>query len=73
MKFVSESVIRSIQKKQSRKPLFYLDKPENLHLALASFQPLNKRVIVMMGAGDIADLTQKLIRTAPPLNIRKGC
>ncbi|HEY4525975.1 MAG TPA: UDP-N-acetylmuramate--L-alanine ligase [Candidatus Paceibacterota bacterium] len=69
----SQDLARSIQKKQPRKFLFYLNKPQNLHLALASFQPLNKRVIVMMGAGDIADLTQKLIRTAPPLSIRKGC
>ncbi len=69
----SQDLARAIQKKQPHKPLFYMEHPKDLHLALASFGPLNKRVIVMMGAGDIASLTQKLIKTTPPRNIRMGC
>jgi len=69
----SQDLTRSIQKKQPRKPLFYMGHPKDLHLALASFGPLNKRVIVMMGAGDIVSLTQKLIRATPPSGTRKGC
>lgn len=40
----AQELAQAIQKNQPHKPLFYLDKPENLHLALASFRPLNKRV-----------------------------
>ncbi len=69
----SQDLARAIQKKQPHKPLFYMEHPKDLHLALASFSPLNKRVIVMMGAGDIANLTQKLIKATPPSQIRKGC
>ncbi|MFH0890584.1 MAG: UDP-N-acetylmuramate--L-alanine ligase [Candidatus Liptonbacteria bacterium] len=68
----AQELASAIQKKQPHKPLFYLAKPENLYLALASFKPLNKRVIVMMGAGNISDLTQKIIKTTPPSAIRKG-
>ena len=60
----SEALVRAIQKKQPNKPIFYLAKPEKLKaavLALGRTVPLSQTVIVMMGAGDIVKLTDKLI------------
>ena len=61
----SEALVRAIQKQQPRKPIFYLAEPEKLKDAVmalnrktVSFRSL---VIVMMGAGDIVKLTEKLL------------
>ena len=57
----SAALVRAIQKKQPQKPIFYLANPAKLKNAiLALGDPLSGKVIVMMGAGDIVKLTEKL-------------
>ncbi len=65
----SEALVRQIQKNHPRKLIFYLSKPENLVRALSVFEPLHRRVIIMMGAGNIVDLTNKFLvpRGSKPL------
>ena len=60
----SEALVRAIQKKQPRKPIFYLADPKKLKNAIIALDgaPLSKKVIVMMGAGDIVKLTEKLLK-----------
>ena len=60
----SEALVRAIQKKQPRKPIFYLADPAKLKDAILSLRAtlLRRKVIVMMGAGDIVKLTEKLLQ-----------
>ena len=59
----SAALVRAIQKKQPQKPIFYLANPAKLKNAiLALGDPLSGKVIVMMGAGDIVKLTEKLLQ-----------
>jgi UDP-N-acetylmuramate--alanine ligase len=60
----SEALVRAIQKKQPHKPIFYLADPAKLKDAVLALDgdPLSKKVIVMMGAGDIVKLTEKLLQ-----------
>ncbi len=60
----SEALVRAIQKKQPRKPIFYLANPAKLKDAIVALDdtPLSRKVIVMMGAGDIVKLTDALIK-----------
>jgi UDP-N-acetylmuramate--alanine ligase len=63
-KFDAQALARAIQKKQPKKPLFYLAEPKRLKkalLTLAAVNPLSSKVIVMMGAGDIVKLTDSLL------------
>jgi UDP-N-acetylmuramate--alanine ligase len=59
----SKALVRTIQKKQPHKPIFYLAHPAKLKDAIIALDgaPLSKKVIVMMGAGDIVKLTDKLL------------
>ncbi|MDP3948904.1 MAG: UDP-N-acetylmuramate--L-alanine ligase [bacterium] len=83
-KYDSESLVKSMQKSEPGRPIFYLKEPKNLKNALnvllsdRSFPcPLNKSdpsprrsalslrksaVIVMMGAGDIVNYTNSLLK-----------
>jgi UDP-N-acetylmuramate--alanine ligase len=60
----SAALVRAIQKKQPRKPIFYLADPGKLKEAILALDgaPLSHKVIIMMGAGDIVKMTDKLIR-----------
>jgi UDP-N-acetylmuramate-alanine ligase len=72
----SEALVRAIQKKQPRKPIFYLGdvtKLKDAIITLGATTPLSQgtakrpfslraTVIVMMGAGDIVKLTDALIK-----------
>jgi UDP-N-acetylmuramate--alanine ligase len=59
----SEALVRAIQKKQPRQHVHYLADPANLKDTILALDdvPLSRKVIVMMGAGDIVNLTEKLI------------
>jgi UDP-N-acetylmuramate--alanine ligase len=61
----SEALVRTIQKKQPRKLIFYLKDPKNLEAALktlvAGGHTLSPAVVVMMGAGDIVNYTDLLL------------
>jgi UDP-N-acetylmuramate--alanine ligase len=59
----SGALVRAIQKKQPKKPIFYLAHPAKLKDAIMALgTPLSGKVIVMMGAGDIVKLTNGLVR-----------
>jgi UDP-N-acetylmuramate--alanine ligase len=60
----SGALVRAIQKKQPHKPIFYLANPAKLKDAIIALDgaPLSKKVIVMMGAGDVVQLTDALIK-----------
>jgi UDP-N-acetylmuramate--alanine ligase len=60
----SAALVRAIQKKQPHKPIFYLANPAKLKDAVLALDgaPLSRKVIVMMGAGDIVTLTDKLVK-----------
>jgi UDP-N-acetylmuramate--alanine ligase len=59
----SAALVRAIQKKQPRKPIFYLANPAKLKSAIVALgAPLSKKVIIMMGAGDIVKMTNGLVR-----------
>ncbi len=60
----SAALVRAIQKKQSRTSIFYLANPQKLKDALLALNtiPLSRTVIVMMGAGDIVKMTEKLLQ-----------
>lgn len=60
----SEALVRTIQKKQPHKPIFYLANPKQLKNAVVALggAPLSKKVIVMMGAGDIVKWTDSLLK-----------
>ncbi len=66
----SAALVNVMQKSSPQKPIFYLEHPENIRPAvdtiLNHMQP-NKQlplspVVIMMGAGDISDLTGKLLK-----------
>ncbi len=58
----AEALVRAIREKHPRRPIFYLEKPRDLRKAiLAAAAPLSRHVIVMMGAGDIVELTDSLV------------
>ncbi len=78
-KYDSEALVKAMQKSEPRKLVFYMKEPKNLKNALnillsdRSFPcPLNKAdvrqhksaVIIMMGAGDIVNYTDSLIKKA---------
>lgn len=59
----AQALARAIQKREPRKLLFYLVNPRGLKRAIrAVAAPLSRHVIVMMGAGDIVNLTDGLIK-----------
>jgi len=60
----SAALVRTIQKKQPRKPIFYLADPTKLKDAILALDgaPLSRKVIIMMGAGDIVKMTDKLVK-----------
>ncbi len=61
-RFDSAALARTIQKREPRKPFFYLANPRNLKKAIRTLTtPLSQYIIVMMGAGDIVKLTDLLI------------
>jgi len=66
----SAALVKVMQKQSPKKPIFYLEHPENIRRAvetiLQNMKP-DKRlrqspVIIMMGAGDISSLTGKLLK-----------
>jgi len=58
----SRELVKTIQKKNPKKLIFYLEKPKNLVKAVRSLRsPLSRKVIVMMGAGNIFEHTELLI------------
>ena len=60
-RFDSATLARAVQKREPRKPFFYLTNPRNLKNAIRTLAtPLSQHVIVMMGAGDIVKLTDSL-------------
>ncbi|MBI2034059.1 MAG: UDP-N-acetylmuramate--L-alanine ligase [Candidatus Liptonbacteria bacterium] len=71
-KFNSQTLVKTIQKKQPKKLIFYLANPNNLKKAIRTLVISNSRhshsfadwhyVVVMMGAGDIVNYTSLLFR-----------
>ncbi|RJQ29996.1 UDP-N-acetylmuramate--L-alanine ligase [Candidatus Parcubacteria bacterium] len=58
----AKELVRAIQKQQPKKLIFYLEKPENLAKAVSALRsPLPRKIIIMMGAGDIANYTKLLL------------
>jgi UDP-N-acetylmuramate--alanine ligase len=66
----SAALVRVMQKNSPHKPIFYLGHPENIRLAveaiLKNMRPQKKLpqspVVIMMGAGDISELTSNLLK-----------
>ncbi len=66
----SESLVKALVARAPEKPVFYLHQPKNIRTAIVNVLhdvPLTKKiagypVVVMMGAGDISDLTGKLLK-----------
>ncbi len=58
----SEILVRAIQAKQPKKKLFYLKDAKNLRNALLTLGHNAKKVIIMMGAGDIVNYTDNLLK-----------
>jgi UDP-N-acetylmuramate--alanine ligase len=65
----SQALVRAIKKRLPKKQLYYVEEPKKLKtiigLALKDAptkKPSQSPVLVMMGAGDIADLTEKLLK-----------
>lgn len=64
----AQALARAIQKREPRKRLFYLADPRNLKKAILALStppspdPLSRMVIIMMGAGDIVNLTDSLVK-----------
>ncbi len=58
----SEALVRAMQKKRPGRLIFYLPRPKDLRKALDAFEPDRNSVIVMMGAGDIANYTPLLLK-----------
>ena len=62
-RFDSEALARAVQKREPKKLFFYLAKPRDLKNALRTLAtPLSGHVIIMMGAGDIVNLTGTLVK-----------
>jgi UDP-N-acetylmuramate--alanine ligase len=66
----SAALVKALEKRSPEKPVFYLAEPKKIKRAIQTVLrdvPLKKRftrspVVVMMGAGDISDLTEKLLK-----------
>jgi UDP-N-acetylmuramate--alanine ligase len=66
----SEALAEALAKRSPEKPVFYLSQPKNIRRAIETVirdVPLKEHftrppVVVMMGAGDISDLTEKLLK-----------
>jgi UDP-N-acetylmuramate--alanine ligase len=66
----SEALVKALVKRSPEKPIFYLSEPKRIKSAIAAVirdVPLKKRftrppVLLMMGAGDIANLTNLLLK-----------
>lgn len=62
----AEALAKAIQKREKHKLLFYLPDPTRLIPAVRTLgAPLSKSLIIMMGAGDIANMTGVLLRSSP--------
>ncbi|MDP1706735.1 MAG: UDP-N-acetylmuramate--L-alanine ligase [bacterium] len=67
LRYDSEALFKAIQKKNSKKEIYYLQSPVNLkkflnsHLHKSALNPHKSAILIMMGAGNIADLTKELI------------
>ena len=62
----SEALARSMQKEQPKKLIFYLKNPKNLKKALRALfksKQRNSHILIMMGAGNIVDLTPSLVKS----------
>ena len=59
----AQALVRAVAKKQPRKRIVYLADPANLKeiLLAPDDTPLSRKVIIMMGAGDIVKLTDELL------------
>ncbi|MEK7212533.1 MAG: UDP-N-acetylmuramate--L-alanine ligase [Patescibacteria group bacterium] len=61
----SEMLVKAIRHREPHKPIFYLANPKNLRNAITTLLSAKsyklKAVVVMMGAGDIANYTEFLI------------
>lgn len=66
LRYSAAELVRVIQKKQPKKSLFYLANTYNLSKALATLGT-EKKVIIMMGAGPIVELTDHLLASPPPV------
>lgn len=66
LRFTSEKLVQTIQKKRPKKLIFYLKSPNDIKKALSALlssnPPALSPVIVMMGAGDIARYTDSLLK-----------
>src|SRR5258708_5577247 len=63
-KFDARMLARAITLKQPKKLLIYLAEPKRVKraiLSLSAASPLSSKIIVMMGAGDIVNLTDSLV------------
>ncbi len=58
----SQALARAIQKKHPKRLVFYVPQADNLKKALDAFRPDRNTIIVMMGAGDIVNLTAGLVK-----------
>ena len=69
-KYDSESLVKSMQKSEPRRLVFYLKEPKNLKKALTTLltgkPDTLSPVIVMMGAGDIVKYTDTLLKVRKP-------
>ncbi|MDP2705851.1 MAG: cyanophycin synthetase, partial [bacterium] len=66
LQYNSEALFKAIQKKSPKKEIYYLQSPANLkkiieEKVISRKLLVKKFVLIMMGAGNIADLTEKLI------------
>lgn len=62
-RFDSQALARAIQKREPKKLFFYLANPRDLKKAIRTIAaPLSQHVIVMMGAGDIVNQTDSLVK-----------
>jgi UDP-N-acetylmuramate--alanine ligase len=73
--YTSENLVRAIHKRQPKKLIFYLNDPKKLTIALSvllsslksrpSSKTKNKTILVMMGAGNIVQYTDALLKWNP--------
>jgi len=58
----AKALARAVKRTYPKKEVLFLEKPEDIVSKIVSFHsPLPSKVIVMMGAGTVAELTEKLI------------
>jgi UDP-N-acetylmuramate--alanine ligase len=66
-RFTSQKLAKAVKKKYPQKPVFYLANPKNIKkfivkvLRRSALSPRSSALMVMMGAGDIVNYTNKLI------------